>query len=306
MTPPKIAVAGSTGQLALALQRAALRTGTRLEAIGRPRLDLTQSASVQKFLDDTSPGIVINAAAYTAVDKAESEPGLANAINAQGPGDLATACAARNIPLIHISTDYVFDGTKSSPYLEVDPVAPLGVYGRSKAEGEDAVRRLNLRHVIVRTSWIYGPDGSNFVKTMLRLASERDVIGVVADQHGAPTRADDLADALLGLATGLNNSPDENRWGTYHLAGRGETTWHGFAAEIFRHAAEAGLKAPQLNRITTSDYPTPARRPAYSVLDQCKAEAALGLKLPDWRDSLAAHFASLQSPAQLQPTRDPA
>ena len=296
MAAPIIAIAGSSGQLALALQRQAPKRGIHIVASGRPRLDLADAQSVQRFIAQTKPQIVINAAAYTAVDKAESEHQLALAVNVHGPAALASACEARDIPLIHISTDYVFDGTKSSPYMETDAVSPLGVYGHSKASGEDIVRRFNPRHAIVRTSWVYGADGANFLKTMLRLAVERDEVGVVGDQYGAPTHADDLALALLDMAVQLHNVPDQNRWGTYHLAGSGQTTWHDFAAQIFQHVAASGGKTPRLNRIATSDYPTPAKRPAYSVLDQSKIEAAFGIRMPDWRDSLARHFADLQTP----------
>lgn len=248
-------------------------------------------ASIVRCLDSTRPDVVINAAAYTAVDKAESEPDLAYAINARGPGSLAAACAERGVPLIHISTDYVFDGSKTSPYREDDAIAPLGVYGQSKADGEAAVRHSNPRHVIARTSWVYGPDGANFLKTMQRLAATRDEIGVVGDQHGAPTYTDDLASALLGIAIELAQSPQDAAWGTYHIAGGGQTTWHGFASEIFAHHRAAGHKVPRLNEISTAQYPTPARRPAYSVLDQAKIGASFGVKMPDWRDSLTRHFA---------------
>jgi dTDP-4-dehydrorhamnose reductase len=293
VTTPVIAIAGSTGQVALALMRQAAGRQITASAFGRPRLDLASAASIEAFLDGARPDIVINAAAYTAVDKAESEPQVAHAINAEGPAVLAAGCAKRSIPLIHISTDYVFDGTKTSPYIEDDAIAPLGVYGRSKADGEEAVRRLNPQHVIVRTSWVYGPDGANFLKTMLRLAAERDEVGVVGDQHGAPTRADDLAAALLDVSDSLLKSPAVDRWGTYHLAGGGQTTWHGFAAKIFQHTAAQGLKTPRLKQIATADYPTPARRPAYSVLDQAKIGKSFGVKMPNWSDSLARHFANL-------------
>lgn len=291
MTFPNILVAGSSGQVALALKRVAAARGVMLRTCGRPELDIACPKSIDWCLDEVSPGVVINAAAYTAVDKAESEPELAAAVNRDGAASLARACAKRGVPLIHISTDYVFDGAKASAYVEDDAVAPLGIYGATKAAGEDAVRLHHSRHVIIRTSWVYGPDGANFLKTMLRLGLERDELGVVGDQRGAPTRADDLASALIDIAHTLHSSPDENRCGTYHLAGRGETTWHGFASAIFKHAALSGLKTPRLKRIATSDYPTPARRPLNSVLDQRKIAAAFGIKMPDWRDGLAAHFA---------------
>ena len=293
VTMPVIAIAGSTGQVALALMRQATGRKVRALCAGRPQLDLADAASIEAFLDDARPNIVINAAAYTAVDKAEGEPQLARTVNAEGPATLACGCAKLNIPLIQISTDYVFDGTKTSPYLEDDAIAPLSVYGRTKADGEEAVRHLSPKHLIVRTSWVYGPDGANFLKTMLRLAAERDEVGVVGDQHGAPTRADDLAAALLDVSETLINSTNETRWGTYHLAGGGQTTWHGFASKIFEHAAAKGLKIPRLRQIATQEYPTPARRPAYSVLDQAKIGKSFGVRMPDWSDSLARHFANL-------------
>ena len=293
MTTPMIAIAGSTGQVAQALMRQAATRAVTTHAFGRPRLELADAGSITAMLDETKPRLVINAAAYTAVDKAESEPALAHAINAHGPAALAKACAERGIPLIHISSDYVFDGTKTTPYLEDDTISPLGVYGRSKADGEDAVRRNNPQHLIVRTSWVYGPDGANFLRTMLRLGAEREEIGVVGDQHGAPTRADDLAAALLDISETFLNKPQDMGWGTYHLAGGGQTTWHGFAAEIFKQAAAKGHKVPRLRPIATSEYPTPAKRPAYSVLDQSKIIKSFGIRMPDWRDSLARHFADI-------------
>ncbi len=279
----------------MALQRETVRRGIVSVAWGRPRLNLADALSIRNYLDESAPHIVINAAAYTAVDKAESEPQLAMAVNAEGAGMLAQACQARGIPLIHVSTDYVFDGTKTSAYREDDAIDPLGIYGQSKAAGEDAVRRLNPQHAIVRTSWVYGPDGSNFLKTMLRLAAERDEIGVVGDQHGAPTHATDLAKALLDMAAQIHSVPAPDRWGTFHLAGGGQTTWHDFAAQIFAHVHAAGGKTPRLKRIATSDYPTPAKRPANSILDQTKIKAAYGIELQDWRVSLAQHFADYQN-----------
>jgi dTDP-4-dehydrorhamnose reductase len=292
LTAQTIAIAGATGQVALALMREAASRNVCAAAWGRPRLDLAEAGSIARFLSETRPGFVINAAAYTAVDRAESEPELAAAVNEAGPALLAAACANENIPLIHISTDYVFDGTSARPYREDDAVAPLGVYGRTKAAGENAVRRLQPQHIIVRTSWVYGPDGSNFLKTMLRLAAERSEISVVGDQHGTPTRAADFASAVFDVVLQLQKAPLETRWGTYHLAGSGEgTTWHGFASEIFRHAAKRDRKTPRLNKISTSDYPTPARRPGYSIFDQTKIGKSFGVKMPDWGESLAHHFA---------------
>jgi dTDP-4-dehydrorhamnose reductase len=287
-----IAVIGASGQVADALVEAAHRRNQPLVARGRPAVDLATGTGLDAFLDDVKPLIVVNAAAYTAVDRAETEPDAAFALNAAGPARIAAICAARNVPLVQLSTDYVFDGAKRAPYTETDAIAPLGVYGASKAEGEAAIRSLWPRHIILRTQWVYGAHGANFVKTMLRLGAEREVVRVVADQHGSPTSAADIAAAILELAPRLTGSAAP-AWGTYHLSGSGETTWHGFAAEIFRQAAAAGLKVPALEAIPTANYPTPARRPPYSVLDNTKFVAAFGRGLPDWRQSLAPVVARL-------------
>lgn len=283
----EIAVIGKSGQVARALERAASRNGISLASRGRPELDIASEKSVAQYLAKIVPDVVVNAAAYTAVDKAEREPDEVALTNATGPGVIARLCREARIPLIHISTDYVYDGTKRTPYVETDPVAPLGKYGLSKFAGEVAIRAAHPQHVILRTAWVYSPDGANFVKTMLKLAAERDLVRVVSDQHGCPTSADDIAEAILSIAAQVSAHRDEAHWGTYHLTGQGETTWHGFAAEIFHQAAKRGLKPPRLDAIATSEYPTPARRPAYSVLDNSKIEHAFGIRMPKWQDSLA-------------------
>jgi dTDP-4-dehydrorhamnose reductase len=236
---------------------------------------------------------VVNAAAYTAVDKAESDAEQAFLINATGAGELARLCAKTAIPLIHVSTDFVFDGARRRPYVETDAVLPLGVYGASKAAGEIAVRRAHAQHVILRTSWVYSAHGNNFLKTMLRLGAERPELGVVDDQRGSPTSAHDLADAMLAIAPRLAASDNCSLWGTFHVTGAYETTWHGFAAEIFRQAAIRGAKVPRLKAITTAEYPTQARRPAYSVLDNAKFIETFGFGLPDWRASLSRCIAEI-------------
>lgn len=282
---PRIAIIGATGQVARALATASLSRGIDAVTGGRPDLDLTRPGSIDEFLATTRADVVVNAAAYTAVDKAESEPALASAINAVGAGHVAAACARRGIPLLHISTDYVFDGAKALPYLETDPVRPLGVYGRSKAEGEAAVRAHLDRHIIIRTSWVYSSLASNFLLTMLRLGAERDEVRVVADQWGSPTNADDLADAILDLEERISGAPAaDDAWGTYHLTGSGATTWHGFAEEIFAEVARRGLRTPRLAAITTAEYPTAALRPPYSVLDNGKITGRFAISLADWRD----------------------
>jgi dTDP-4-dehydrorhamnose reductase len=241
------------------------------------------------------PDIVINAAAYTAVDRAESEPEAAWATNCIGPANLSAACDNAAVPLVHISTDYVFDGSKPGAYVENDPVNPLGVYGASKEAGDRAVRNSLERHVILRTAWVYSAHGQNFVKTMLRLAGERPVLRVVADQTGSPTSAADIA-AAIGTVVRLI-AAGNTRWGTYHFAGAGRVTWHGFAEAIFALAAPWRGPPPKVEAITTADYPTPARRPANSVLDCRRIGDAFGIVPRSWRDALADVIREIYSSA---------
>jgi dTDP-4-dehydrorhamnose reductase len=299
-----ILVVGANGQLARALARLAPQGGRGVTCRGRPDTDVRDAQSLARTLDETESSIIVNAAAYTAVDEAEAEPQAAYAVNADGAGHLARLCRDRNLALIHLSTDYVFDGTRQVPYREDDRVAPLGVYGQSKAAGEAAVRRWCPQHVILRTAWLYSMDDRNFLTTMLRLAKERDSLDVVADQHGTPTWAADVADAILAIAHALKR--EETRtgplWGTYHLTARGATTWHGFAQEIFRLSARSGGTMPSINAVTTDGYPSAAPRPAYSVLDTAKIAAAFGVTLPPWEESLARCIAggapaSIHTPA---------
>ena len=281
-----ILVTGGTGQVAQALQRLA---GSRvLRVVGRPELDFDRPERLPPLLDAVAPSLIVNAAAYTAVDKAESEPDAAWRANRDGPALLAGWCAAANVPLIHISTDYVFDGTKGAPYVEDDATSPTGVYGASKLAGEQAVQASGARALVLRTSWVYAASGKNFVLTMLNAARKTGRLRVVADQRGCPTAADDLAAAILAIADGVardgwNPACD----GVYHAAGRGETTWHGLAGAVFEAAARYGLARPELAAITTADWPTPARRPADSRLDCGKLERCFGLRLPDWQESVA-------------------
>ena len=239
--------------------------------------------SLAALVQRVAPAIVVNAAAYTAVDKAEDDVDAAFRTNAEAPGVLARACALRDIPFVHYSTDYVFDGQGSRPYREDDPTAPLGVYGASKLAGEDAIRAAGGRHLILRTAWVYGQHGPNFMKTMLRLGAERDELRVVADQVGTPTPAALIADVTTELL-GLRDAPS----GTFHLTPRGETSWHGFAEAILEEALARGLipRAPKVIPIATSDYPTRARRPGYSRLDIGRLEQVLGRALPEWRTGL--------------------
>jgi len=235
-------------------------------------------------INDFQPDAVINAAAYTAVDRAESEVEAAFAVNRDGPANLARACERAGISLIHISTDYVFDGSKQGAYVEGDPVSPLGVYGESKLAGEEAVRTLCPKHLILRTSWVFSAHGNNFVKTMLRLGAEREELGVVADQFGKPTSAAEIARLIL------DTLPDtEGKWGTYHLAQPDAVSWHGFAEAIFDAAKRQGIvmKVEQVQPISTADYPTPARRPANSELDCRLLKSVFGVTIRGWRESLA-------------------
>lgn len=287
MSGKKIAVIGAFGQVARALLRAGLARGEDIAFGGRPGVNLTSPASLDVFLNQVRPGIVINAAAYTAVDRAETEPDAAFALNAEGPRYLAAWCHAHGVPLFHISTDYVFDGSKGSAYLEDDQRNPLNVYGRSKAAGEDAVRAECPKHMIFRTAWVYGPDGQNFLKTMLRVGAERDLVRVVADQFGTPTSADDIASALLDVAEKVLGSPSTAPWGTYHLVPGRVGTWHEFAQVVFAASAAMGTKMAKLEAITTADYPTPAARPAYGVLDATKIKDTFGIDLPCWHQRVA-------------------
>lgn len=279
----KLLVTGSEGQLARGLLEAANAVGVQAIALGRPFIDVADEKSVTAAIARERPDIVVNAAAYTAIDKAEREPVLAHAVNALGAEFVARACAAHAIPIIQISTDYVFDGMKDGPYVENDLTAPINVYGRTKLEGEQRVAKICQRHLILRTAWVYSPWGANFVKTMLRLGATRPSIGVVDDQRGSPTSAAHLASIVIDIAARVVTGPSGARWGIYNAAGAGETTWFGFAHEVFRHATAHGLPVADVAAIATSAFPTPARRPANSRLNCDKLRQAFGLELPDWR-----------------------
>lgn len=281
----KVLILGTPGQLGHELMRAAWPAGTELAGLAYPEFDMANPDAVEAAIACRHCDVVVNATAYTAVDKAESERDLAYAINAAGVGRLAAACKAKGVPLIHVSTDYVFDGTKDGAYVETDPICPVNAYGATKEAGEALLRATWERHVILRTSWVYASHGANFVKTMLRFGRERDEMKVVDDQHGAPTAAADLAAAIVdicGQIVGKTDAP----WGTYHLAGTGWTTWADFAEHVFQRLERQEGKRPRLTRIPTAAYPTPAKRPANSRLDCSKVAAAFGVKLPPWRDSV--------------------
>jgi dTDP-4-dehydrorhamnose reductase len=281
----KILVLGATGQVGHELRRLAWPPGWDLAAFGRDGADIARRDTVSAVLARQRPDIVVNAAAYTAVDRAELETDKAWLGNCTGPLNLAICCREAAIPLIHLSTDYVFDGGKAGAYVEDDPVKPLGAYGGSKEAGERAVRDTLTQHVIVRTAWVYGAHGSNFVKTMLRLAAERPVLRVVADQVGSPTSAADIAAALCTIVQRIEAG--NPRWGTYHFAGGGAVSWHGFAEAIFALAAPWRGPPPPVEAIATADYPTPARRPANSVLDCTRIGEAFGIVPRPWHQALA-------------------
>lgn len=304
----RILLFGAGGQLGRETVALAGERGIDLVALGHADLDISDPVAVARALEAVRPNAVINAAAYTAVDKAESEPDLAALINAFAPGLIAERCARYRTALVHVSTDYVFDGTKRGAYVEADPVAPLGVYGRTKAAGEAAVRAAYERHVIVRTSWVYGIHGNNFLKTMLRLAGERDQLRVVADQRGCPTATRDLAEAVLAAAVAA--AKGDARWGTYHFAGSGVTTWHGFASAIIAAAAPDTGRRPEVWPITTADYPTPASRPKNSELASELFERTFGVRAAPWeqrtREVVEALLAKADHPEASQPAALPA
>lgn len=288
----RILLLGANGQVGFELQRAlaplgelavATRSGTLPDGAPCLRADLADPVQLAALLDVQRPRLLVNAAAYTAVDRAEDEPELAMRINAGAVGELAAWCARNDARLVHYSTDYVFDGGADSPYGEDAPTAPLGAYGRSKLAGEQAIRDSGARHLVLRTAWVYGARGGNFLRTMLRLGAQREELGIVADQHGAPTTA-----RLIAATTAAALARGGDASGTFHLSAAGGTTWHGFAGGIFSAALAAGLlaRAPRLRALTSAEYPTRARRPRYSRLDCTRLCATFGLALPDWREGL--------------------
>ncbi len=283
----RVLVVGRIGQVGSELGLKLPAAGHEILALEPPELDLLRPETVRAALEGFRPDILVNAAAYTAVDKAEDDSTLAFAINCDGTALLGRETARLGIPMVHFSTDYVFAGDKSAPYVETDPTGPVGVYGRSKLAGDVALLAANPRSVVLRTAWVCSAHGGNFVKTMLRLGRERPEVGVVADQHGAPTFADDLADAVVALLPRLVLAPEGDAgFGTFHLTGTPFTTWHGFAAAIFSGAAKRGEKTPVLRAIATADYPTKASRPANSRLDCSRIARVHGIEAADWRVSL--------------------
>jgi dTDP-4-dehydrorhamnose reductase len=282
----RIAVIGRNGQVARSLYEV-LSPDHEVTQIARPEADLCDIRAIQSAILAARPDIVINPAAYTAVDRAEDEPDTAKAVNARGAEAVARAAANAGVPIIHFSTDYVFDGWKGTPYVETDATNPLSVYGQSKLEGEHRVASANPRHVILRTAWICSPYGTNFVRTILRSAKERPALNVVDDQRGTPTFAADVAQAVQAIVTGLMNSPeDHNLFGIFHVASRGETTWFHFARAIMDGAARRGGPHVSVHPIKTKDYPAKAHRPAYSVLSTEKIDRVHGIALPNWNEAL--------------------
>ena len=288
----KILLLGKDGQVGWELQRALAPVGD-VVALGRRGTDglsgdLADPQALRATVRATAPDVIVNAAGYTAVDRAESEPELAHAVNAAAPGVLAEEAAARSAWLLHYSTDYVFDGRGSAPWREDAPTNPLSVYGRSKLAGEEAIRASGCRHLILRTSWVYGARGVNFARTMLKLAQEREQLRVIADQFGAPTGAELLADVCAHLLRALPRVSEAT--GTYHVAAGGRTSWHGYATHVLAFARAAGVPlkvAPEaVEAIPTSGYPTPARRPLNSCLDTTRLRERFGLTLPDWRQGV--------------------
>lgn len=292
---PKILVTGGTGQVGGALIRTLSELGD-VYAPGRSELDLANADSIRRTMRAFNPDWVVNPGAYTAVDKAESEPDAAHAINAVAPGVLGEEAARSGAAVLHFSTDYVFDGAKTEPYIETDATAPLNVYGATKLAGEEALAASGAAYAIFRTSWVYGATGRNFILTILRLVREREILRIVGDQHGAPTWSGDLARAAAHVIARAGVPEDLREFGgVYHATSRGETTWSGFAqAALDRvRAKEPGGKLATIEAITTEEYPTPARRPRNSRLDCSRLRDRLGWTLPNWEDSLDRVMAEL-------------
>jgi dTDP-4-dehydrorhamnose reductase len=289
----RILVIGSGGQLGFELMRAAWPAAWSISGLSHGDLDIADSAAVSRALSASYCDLAINAAGYTAVDRAEGDSSAAFAVNRDGAAHVAEACARTGIPLLHLSTDYVFDGTKRDAYVEDDPVGPINVYGASKEAGEDEVRRRSARHLILRTSWLYGVHGHNFVKTMLRLGSERPELRVVDDQLGSPTAAADLAASIVQISQRVATASPA--WGTYHLCGAGATTWYEFARRIFELCTPGRHAAPKLRPISSDEFDAPARRPSNSRLDCGRIQRMFGVACPPWETSLARQLPEIEA-----------
>lgn len=297
-------VIGHSGQVATALRKSLPAAGFEVISLARPHVDLLEPHGLAAAIKAAGPAIVINAAAYTAVDRAEDEPDTAFAVNATAAGAVAAAAAEACCPVIHFSTDYVFDGSKAAPYCEDDSTAPLSVYGASKLAGEQAVAAANPCHVILRTSWVCSPWGRNFVRTMLQLARERELVRVVDDQHGAPSFASDIASTVGLLADKLIAAGADPRFcGIFHVANAGEATWCGFARAVMAGANRRGMKTAAVEAISTADYPTKARRPRFSKLETDKIEQIYGIRLPHWENGLERCLDQMVPAAEPERTR---
>jgi dTDP-4-dehydrorhamnose reductase len=282
----KILLTGSKGQLGREVEKSGISAGLDITPMDLPEIDITDSNMLIRIFSELKPSIVINAAAYTAVDPAETQKDICYAVNLDGPANLTRLCDKYNARLIHVSTDYVFDGKGNTPYQEDDPVSPINVYGHSKAEGEKAVIAGSGKHIVLRTSWLYGRYGKNFVKTMLRMGQEKREIKVVNDQYGCPTCAYDLAKVIILIAQQFSEGKSDNS-GIYQYSGSGITTWYEFAVSIFQFAGEIGInKIPSVTPIPTSQFPTAAKRPLYTALDCAKIKMSFGVELTPWRHSL--------------------
>jgi dTDP-4-dehydrorhamnose reductase len=282
----KMLITGAYGQLGREIIDVTQSKECPVLAPPEDDLDICDLDKIDNVITELKPELVINTAAYTQVDKAETEEELAFKVNKTGCTNLARMCTKHKIPLVHISTDYVFDGLKGTPYAETDPISPLGVYGRSKAEGESEIRSYLKEHIILRTSWLYGTHGHNFVKTMLNLATSKKEIRVVADQYGSPTNAADIARTILSIAEQLQ-SGNKNSWGTYHYCGQGIISWHTFAEKIIELAGQQGkVRTPRVEPVTTDEYPTPAKRPVYSALDCSHIYKKFNISPRPWQKSL--------------------
>jgi len=284
-----ILITGAKGQVGTELTSEATKRGHKVHGFGSKELDISSAEAVQNSVRAIKPDVIINAAAYTAVDKAETEQKVAYAVNSQGSENLANACKEQNIPLLHISTDYIYDGEKQTPYQESDQPRPTGVYGASKLAGDEKIEKIWHKHIIIRVSWVFGEQGNNFVKTMLRLAQQRDELSIVDDQFGAPTSAKAISQCLLDiLAQPQFNQPD-CPWGIYNLQSDPGVTWYEFALEIFRQAQQAGIinKQMKLNPIPSSEFPTPVKRPANSKLDGRKLQQTFNISAADWKADLS-------------------
>ncbi len=285
--PKRVVLIGDKGQVAMSLARILPARGFDVTILARPEYDLLRTAELADAIVVARPAVVINPAAYTAVDRAEDEPTAAFAINRDGAAAISSAAARAGAAIIHFSTDYVFDGKKATPYIETDATGPQGVYGASKLAGEAAVALLNPRHVILRTAWVCSADGANFLKTMLRLAAERPELRVVDDQHGSPTFAADIADASARIAdTIADKDAGARQFGVFHLSSRGETSWCGFARAIMAQSMKLGGPSVPVHAITTAEFPTKASRPAYSKLDTSKLARVYGIELPEWNEAM--------------------